>query len=106
MSMTKHALTKSADEPIRWVVKPRRKRATKEPKTKRDQLTTMLNAKNGAEADAICRKLGWLPHTTRAAISRLRKAGMDIQSEMPTRNKPTRYRLIAKGMAEEADNAA
>ena len=51
--MTKHSLTKSADEPIRWFVKPRRKRATKEPQTKRDQLIKMLNAKNGAGADAI-----------------------------------------------------
>jgi len=106
MSMTNNALTKAADEPVRRVVKPRRKRATKEPKTKRDQLITMLNAKNGAGADAICRKLGWLPHTTRAAISGLRNAGFDIQSEMPTRNKPTLYRIVSKLAAEVGNNAA
>ena len=77
--MTKHAANEAADEPVRWIVKPRRKRTTKEPKTKRDQLIRMLNAKNGAGADAICVKLGWQPHTTRAAISGLRKAGMDIR---------------------------
>mgnify|MGYP001572921385 CR=1 FL=1 len=104
--MTNIALTKSVDEPVRWVAKSRRKRTTKEPMTKRDQLIRMLNAKNGAAADAICVKLGWQPHTTRAAISGLRKAGMDISSEKPNPSKPTRYRIVVKLVAEEASNAA
>ncbi len=104
--MTKLNTAKTADEPVRWVVKPRRKRTTKEPKTKRDQLIQMLRAKNGAGADAICRKLDWQPHTTRAAISGLRKAGFDIGSEKPNPSKPRRYRIIANPAAEVADNAA
>lgn len=104
--MTKHASTKAEDEPVQCVVKPRRKHASKEPKTKRDQLIRMLNAKNGAGADVICRKLGWQAHTTRAALSGLRKAGFDIRSEKPCPDKPRRYRIVAKISAEVGKNAA
>ena len=104
--MTKHAANEAADKPVRWVVKSRRKPAIKVPKTKRDQLIKMLNAKNGAGADVISRKLGWQPHTTRAAISGLRKAGFEVQSEKPSPSKPRRYRIVAKLTAEAAGNAA
>ena len=104
--MTKHAANEVADEPVRWVVKPRCKPAIKVPKTKRDQLIKMLNAKNGAGADVICRKFGWQPHTTRAALSGLRKVGFDISSEKPSPSKPRRYRIVAKLTTEAASNAA
>jgi len=104
--MTTHALPKAADEPVRWLVKPRRKPAALVPKTKREQLIRMLKVKNGAGADAICRKLGWQPHTTRAAISGLRKAGFEVQSEKPGPSKPRRYRIVANLPAEAGSNVA
>jgi transposase len=39
--------------------------------TKLAMLTEMLSAKDGATTAELCKKLGWLPHTLRAAISRL-----------------------------------
>jgi hypothetical protein len=55
--------------------KPAAKAAAKDgaPKagTKLAQLTEMLSAKDGATTAELCKMLGWLPHTLRAAISRL-----------------------------------
>jgi hypothetical protein len=38
--------------------------------TKKAQLIQMLSRKAGADIVTISDKLGWLPHTTRAALSR------------------------------------
>ena len=48
---------------------------------------------------AISAKLGWLPHTTRAAITGLKKAGYEVTTEKPDPEKPTRYRITAKPKA-------
>ena len=48
--------------------------------TKLAQLTELLSRKDGATSAELCKALGWLPHTLRAAISRLP-------------NKPTHSRL-------------
>ena len=69
--------------------------STKFRRTKREQLIEMLSAPKGAGADTISRKLGWQPHTTRAALSGLRKSGFEIQTEKPAGGKPTRYRIVA-----------
>ena len=103
--MPKLNKAKTDGVPARPVAKPHRKCRTKEAATKRDQLIRMLGAKNGAGADAICQKLGWLPHTTRAAISGLRKSGFDVSSERPSPSKPRRYRIIANPAAGAARNA-
>ncbi|SLN62799.1 hypothetical protein PEL8287_03441 [Roseovarius litorisediminis] len=103
--MAKLNKDKTADEHVRWIVRPHRKRPTKERMTKRDQLIRMLGAKNGAGVDAICRKLSWQPHTTRAAISGLRKSGFEVQSEKPNPSKPRRYCIVDQLMVEAADNA-
>jgi len=57
--------------------------------TKKEQLIRMLHAKTGANADTISRKLGWQVHTTRAAITGLKKAGYDIAAEKAEPGKPT-----------------
>ena len=56
--MAKLNKDKTADVPVGWVVKPRRRLSAKNPKTKRDQLIRMLSSTNGACAYAICQKLG------------------------------------------------
>lgn len=63
--------------------------------TKKDQLVRMLRAKSGTDAGTISRKLGWQVHTTRAAITGLRKAGYDIAVEKAETGKPTRYRIVS-----------
>jgi Protein of unknown function (DUF3489) len=47
--------------------------------SKKEQLLTML--KNGATVEELTKGLGWLPHTLRAAISSLNKAGMKVERE-------------------------
>lgn len=66
---------------------------------KKAQLIRLLSAKAGADAIAISSKLGWQPHTTRAAITGLKKAGYEITTEKPDPDKPTRYRIAAKPRA-------
>lgn len=84
------------------------KTTRKKTATKEDQLVRMLKAKAGADVVALSDKLGWQPHTTRAAISRLRKAGHEIIVAKPNGKRVSRYRIIgttSKKPAIEAQNA-
>ena len=49
--------------------------------TKRDQLAALLLRDEGATLDQMIAATGWLPHTTRAALTGLRKAGYAIDSD-------------------------
>jgi len=52
--------------------------------TKRAQLIAMLERAEGASVAEIGQRLGWLPHTVRAAITGLRNAGREVaRSKMP-----------------------
>jgi hypothetical protein len=46
--------------------------------TKRAKLIGMLERPEGASVAEIEQRLGWLPHTVRAAITGLRKAGREV----------------------------
>jgi hypothetical protein len=39
----------------------------------------MLSAKKGSTLNALVEATGWLPHTTRAALTGLRKRGFSIE---------------------------
>ncbi len=62
--------------------------------SKKAQLIKLLSRKSGADAIAISEKFGWQPHTTRAALSGLRKAGFDVAKENTGSGKLTRYRIV------------
>jgi Protein of unknown function (DUF3489) len=47
--------------------------------TKQAHVIQMLSAKTGASLEALVDATGWLPHTTRAALTGLRKRGFLIQ---------------------------
>ena len=47
--------------------------------SKQALVTEMLGAKGGATLDALVNATGWLPHTTRAALTGLRKRGFSIE---------------------------
>jgi len=49
--------------------------------TKRDQLAALLLRDEGAPLDQMMAATGWLPHTTRAAMTGLRKADFAIDSD-------------------------
>lgn len=70
--------------------------AIEAPKSKKDQLVDLLRAKGGAAVQQISEALGWQPHTVRAALTGLRKAGITVE-KMPARDgELSRYRINAK----------
>lgn len=93
--------TIAADTPAAGGKRPRA-RSSKPRVSKRDQLIRMLSAPTGAGADVISRKLGWQRHTIRAAVSGLRKEGIEIHTAKPAGGKPSRYRIIARGAGHDA----
>ena len=64
------------------------------PRAKPELLIQMLQSKNGATIDAIVKATDWQPHSARAMISGLRKAGYQIELG---RNKDDEavYRIVA-----------
>jgi len=73
--------------------------------SKKEQLVRMLSSKAGADIMTISKKFAWQPHTTRAALTGLRKAGFELAAEKPREGKPARYRITSKA-SDLAANAA
>ena len=71
------------DRPKRKGRKPAAEKADKPPReNKGEAMLAMLQRPEGATVAEIAEAFGWLPHTTRAAIStKVRKAGLSITSE-------------------------
>ena len=59
--------------------------------TKQSQLIQLLQRDNGVTTTELTSALNWLPHTTRAALTGLRKKGHAVISEKV--NGETRYRI-------------
>ena len=76
---------------------PRRTRsaASPNPLTKRARLIRILSARAGCDITSLSEKMGWQSHSTRAAMSGLRKAGYVIATEKAAKGKPARYRITA-----------
>ncbi len=66
------------------------------PGSKLAKVIAMLSAKTGATIDALVKATGWLPHTTRAALTGLRKRGYRIEKESRTDGR-TAYRIVGGG---------
>ena len=63
--------------------------------TKTDKVHKMLTHPQGASLDKICAATGWQPHSARAALSGLRKAGHAIESTgSDGKHKMSIYRII------------
>jgi predicted ArsR family transcriptional regulator len=60
--------------------------------TKQALLIDLLKRKKGATIEAIVATLDWLPHTVRAALTRLRQQGLAI--ERVRQNGVSRYRIV------------
>lgn len=85
--------TKMRDEQLNASVEPRsarRKGAPGKP-SKTARLEAMMHRPKGATQKQLEASLGWQPHTVRAAISRLRKAGAEVTLDRSART-PT-YRI-------------
>jgi hypothetical protein len=61
--------------------------------TKKAKLISFLSKDRGADIGSLSKKLDWLPHTTRAALSKLRKSGYVITSVKSRSSKLSRYRI-------------
>jgi DNA-binding IclR family transcriptional regulator len=61
--------------------------------TKTEQVLGLLRRKEGAILAEIVAATGWLPHTTRAALTGLRKKGHVL--EKTKRHQDTCYRIAA-----------
>ena len=79
--------------------------------TKKDQLIKLLSGKAGADIKMLSEKLGWQQHTTRAALTGLRKTGYEIAGEKPANGGMSKYRIMSAPSRErstattEADHA-
>ncbi|MDB4558859.1 DUF3489 domain-containing protein [Amylibacter sp.] len=97
--MTQHptSCTQSGNSPATGTVKQGARNGSP---TKKAQLIQMLSRKAGADAATISEHFGWLPHTTRAALSGLRNSGYEVACEKLGNGKPSRYRITAKPAAD------
>ena len=62
--------------------------------TKQALVMEMLSAGKGATLDALVEATGWLPHTTRAALTGLRKRGFSIERTRENGSASV-YRIVA-----------
>ena len=67
--------------------------AAKPVASKREQLRARLESAGGARLKELEASFGWQPHTVRAAISGLRKAGHDVTREAGSDGAV--YRIVA-----------
>ena len=63
--------------------------------SKQAQIIALMQRKNGASLAAMIEATGWLPHTTRAALTGLRQKGYPIERDKSPQGK-TVYRLPAR----------
>jgi DNA-binding IclR family transcriptional regulator len=78
--------------------------------TKKAQLIKLLGAKSGTDLKTLSDKLDWQPHTTRAAMSGLRKAGYAVICVKSAKGGASKYRIqaapTALSVGTEASHAA
>ena len=76
------------------VIGPRtRDRAAKLTQLDRQQRRVRAGA---SQLDELVEATGWLPHTTRAALTGLRKRGYEVSIDRSDREHGSRYRIGAK----------
>lgn len=66
--------------------------STTRPTTKRALIIAMLSRREGATLDDLIAATGWLPHTTRAALTGLRQKGLCLERSKPE-GEPAVYRI-------------
>lgn len=86
---TKKPKTSRADDKAKATTPTKVSRKT----TKRSQFVEILAGKTGSSIDAVVKATGWQPHTGRAMISGLRKAGHKIETSRGKDGK-TVYRIV------------
>jgi hypothetical protein len=72
--------------------------------TKLSSVVKLLQRKNGASIAELTNATGWLPHTTRAALTGLRKRGFDVEKER--RGEKASYRLVSQPAGKVSKSAS
>ncbi len=67
--------------------------------SKKARLVAMLSADGGCTVAAAAEALGWLPHTTRAALTGLRRKGYAIERVKGVDGEGSRHRIVASSVA-------
>ncbi len=67
------------------------------PNSKQALVVDMLRKSGGASLDALIKATGWLPHTTRAALTGLRKRGYSVE-RVRDETKGSLYRIAERPM--------
>ncbi|SDX98854.1 Protein of unknown function [Albimonas donghaensis] len=71
------------------------------PGTKQARLVEMISAPDGAGIDALSETLGWQVHTTRAALTGVRKKGLAVESAKGADGKAV-YRIAGEEVGSDA----
>jgi hypothetical protein len=74
--------------------------------TKIGEVVAMLEGESGATLDQLVAATGWLPHTTRAALTGLRKRGYTLAADRSDRKRGSIYRIVSAPSSGEATDAA
>jgi hypothetical protein len=65
--------------------------------SRREALRNTLSSEQGASIRELCDSFGWQPHSARAALSGLRKAGTGVARILPdTAGGEARYRIVTE----------
>lgn len=87
---------KTSTKPATTAAKARAETKTMKPPTKRARLIGLLKANGGADVATLSGALGWQQHSTRAALTGLRKAGFTIERTTPDGAGAATYRITAE----------
>jgi hypothetical protein len=94
--MTARSNRKTSTKPAATAGKTRASARTMKPPTKRARLIGLLKAAGGADVATLSADLGWQQHSTRAALTGLRKAGFSIERTKPDGGNSACYRITAE----------
>jgi hypothetical protein len=72
-------------------------KASPRPESKKARLIGRLEDPLGVDVATLSAELGWQPHSTRAALTGLRKDGYTIERLPSEPDQPTRYRIAGTG---------
>ena len=87
---------KTSTKPATTAAKARAETKTMKPPAKRARLIGLLKAGGGADVATLSDALGWQQHSTRAALTGLRKAGFSIERTKPDGGNSACYRITAE----------
>lgn len=100
--MTEATNTEQARDPQFASIRKQNRVAAPGKATKKARLITLLSQKGGADMASLSTTFGWLPHSTRAALTGLRKSGYEIASVKPETGEPARYQIVGRVSADAA----